>query len=749
MKFKYVKDIFLVIILYAFMVLQSTADTLLDFEISGNERISDQSIIMFSEINKGDTVNLNDTNNILKNIYNSNFFENVSIKFSNNILYINVKELPIIESIFYEGIKAERIKKVVYANLNLKQRSSYNKNFLQDDLKKIKLSLQNLGYYFSEVDVLLEKLENNKVNITYKVNLGKKAKIKNIKFIGNKIFKEKTLKSIIASEEYKFWKFISGKKFLNKNLIEFDRKLLTNFYLNKGYYNVQVNSSFATSFDNESFELIFNINANDKYYFDNLSITLPDDFNENNFIKISKLFANLKSEVYSINKIEQILDEIDEITLNEEFENISASVDEQIVDNKINLNFKIEKSERLIVEKINIYGNNITRENVIRNQFEVDEGDPYNEILKNKTENNIKSLGFFKSVSSKVVDGSSPENKIINISVEEKPTGEIAAGAGFGTDGASFMFSVSENNYLGKGVKVDNKLTVNGESVRGSLSVSNPNINNSNNSGFASVEALETDRFSTSGYKTNKYGFSFGTSFEFFDDTKFGLGTSNYYEKISTNSTASARQKKQEGNYWDTFINLNFDYDKRDQKFQTTDGFRSRYFIDLPLISDTNTLSNNYTYQYFTELYENNRTNFSVFLKTVESISGEDIKLSERVFLPSRKLKGFERGKVGPKDGGDYIGGNYAASINFASTLPLLFENSESVDFLFFIDAANIWGVDYDSSIDDKSKIRSSFGIGLDWLTPIGPLNFTFAETITKADTDITETFRFNLGTTF
>ena len=213
MKFKYVKDIFLVIILYAFMVLQSTADTLLDFEISGNERISDQSIIMFSEVNKGDVVNLNDTNNILKNIYNSNFFENVSIKFSNNILYINVKELPIIESIFYEGIKAERIKKVVYANLNLKQRSSYNKNFLQDDLKKIKLSLQNLGYYFSEVDVLLEKLENNKVNITYKVNLGKKAKIKNIKFIGNKIFKEKTLKSIIASEEYKFWKFISGKNF--------------------------------------------------------------------------------------------------------------------------------------------------------------------------------------------------------------------------------------------------------------------------------------------------------------------------------------------------------------------------------------------------------------------------------------------------------------------------------------------------------------------------------------------------------
>ena len=130
-------------------------------------------------------------------------------------------------------------------------------------------------------------------------------------------------------------------------------------------------------------------------------------------------------------------------------------------------------------------------------------------------------------------------------------------------------------------------------------------------------------------------------------------------------------------------------------------------------------------------------------------MSGDDVKLSERIFLPSRRLKGFERGKVGPKDGGDFIGGNYAASLNFASTLPFLFENSENIDFLFFVDAANIWGVDYDSSLDDNSKVRSSFGIGLDWLTPIGPLNFTFAETISKADTDITETFRFNLGTTF
>ncbi|WP_440652502.1 outer membrane protein assembly factor BamA [Candidatus Pelagibacter sp. HIMB1542] len=728
---------------------QSISESIKNFNISGNERVSDETIIMFSDYKKGDVIELDDLNIILKNIYNSNFFENVNINFLNNTLSINVVELPIIQEISFEGIKAKKIKKAISQGLTLKQRSSYNKIFLNNDIKNIKFSLQNLGYYFSDVSALLEELEDNKVNIIYKINLGKKAKIKKIKFVGDKKFKDKILKNIITSEEYKFWKFISGKKFLNKNLIEFDRKLLTNFYLNKGYYNVEVNSSYATLIDEESFELIFNINANNKFYFDNLTINLPRDFNVDNFKKITELFSNLKNQVYSINKIEQILDEIDQITLNEEFENISADVEEKIVQNKINLDFKIQKSQRLTVEKINIFGNNVTRENVIRNQFEIDEGDPFNEILNKKTENNLKSLGFFKTVKSEIKNGSSENSKIINISVEEKPTGEIGAGAGFGTDGASFLFSVSENNYLGKGIKVSNTLNLSGESIKGSLSINNPNIYDTNNSAYAGIDASETDRLKDFGYKTNKYGFNFGTAFEIFDDTRFGLGTSNYYEKISTNSTASARQKKQAGDYWDSFVNLNFDYDKRDQKFQTTDGFRSRYFLDLPLISDTNTLSNSYTYQYYTELFENNRSNFTLFLKSVESISGDDVKLSERIFLPARRLKGFEKGKVGPKDGGDYIGGNYATSVNFASTIPYLFENSESIDFLFFIDAGNVWGVDYDSSIDNNSKIRSSTGIGLDWLTPVGPLNFTLAETISKADTDVTETFRFNIGTTF
>ena len=199
----------------------------------------------------------------------------------------------------------------------------------------------------------------------------------------------------------------------------------------------------------------------------------------------------------------------------------------------------------------------------------------------------------------------------------------------------------------------------------------------------------------------------------------------------------------------DTFINFDFDYDKRNQKFQTTEGFRSYYSLNLPIISDKNTLTNTYSYNHFSELYEDNISNFSIYLKAANSLTGEDIKLSERLYIPSSKLRGFEAGKVGPKDGEDYVGGNYVSTINFSSTLPALLENVQQMDLLVFFDAANIWGVDYSSSLSDSSKIRSSFGIGIDWFTPIGPLNFSLSQPISKASTDVTETFRFNLGTTF
>ncbi|MDB3982686.1 outer membrane protein assembly factor BamA, partial [Candidatus Pelagibacter sp.] len=516
----------------------------------------------------------------------------------------------------------------------------------------------------------------------------------------------------------------------------------------QGYYNVAINSSFAKLINENEFELIYNINANDKFYFGDLKLDLPNDYEEQNFIKIENLFKKLSGSVYSINKIDQILEEIDSIVLNEQYEAVNATVNENISSNKLNLTFVINETEKLFVERINIFGNNVTSENVIRNKLLIDEGDPFNQILENKSINNIKSLNFFRSVKSKVIPGKDQNSKIINITVDEKPTGEIMAGAGFGTSGTSFLFGIKENNFLGKGIALDANLNLGTDTVKGQFVVNNPNYNNSDKSLSFSLLAKEIDRLKESGYKTNKTGLSLGTRFEYYDDLFFRIGGSSFYERLETDSTASATQKKQEGNYFDTFLKLDFDYDKRNQKFQTNKGFRSKYSIDLPLISETYTLSNSYSYKHYTELYENNISAVSFLFKSALSVNNEDIKLSERIFIPSNSLRGFEAGKVGPKDGSDYIGGNFISSFNFSTTLPQVLPNYENADFLFFLDVANIWGVDYDTALDDNS-VRSSIGISVDWFTPVGPLNFSLAQPLSKSSNDKTQSFRFNLGTTF
>ncbi len=739
------------IFLFVFFVLISNlqAATIKNIEISGNDRISNETILMFSSVKENQNIQTKDLNEIIKRLYDSNFFEDVSVNFENGNLLINVVENPVIGKIIIEGIKSSNIQEELYKNLILKDRSSYNIFDLETDKSNIILSLKNRGYYKSSVEIFKNVKSDNIIDLTYKIDLGDKAKIKKINFTGDKVYKDNKLKSLILSEEYKPWKFISGRKYLNENTIKIDNKLLRNFYLNKGYYDVIINSSFAKLIDKNNFELIFNIQAGKKFYLNDLKLSIPIDFNKENFVSIEDLFIKLKGKPYSINRIEKILDSIDTITANEQYMSIKSTVDEQIDGENINLTFSISEIEKIFVEKINIFGNNITQENVIRNQLEIDEGDPFNEILLKKSINNMKSLGFFKTVSYSTKENSKDKTRIINLTVKEKPTGEIMAGAGFGTGGTTTTFGVKENNYLGKGISVDSKLDLSETSIKGKIAVNNKNFKNSDKSIYANIQALETNKLSEFGYKTNKTGISLGTNFEYYDDLNFGIGASSFYEKIETDSSASTRQKNQAGDYFDNFLTLTFDYDKRNQRFQTTEGFRNYLTTEIPIISETNTLSNTFITTKYIEYLDQNIFKSSFYFKNANSLTGENIKLSERLVIPSSRLRGFEFGKVGPKDGNDYIGGNFVTALNFSTTVNKILENSQSTDFNLFLDIASIWGVDYDSSLSNSNNIRSSIGIGLDWFSPIGPMNFSLTQPITKNKNDVTETFRFNLGTTF
>ena len=718
--------------------------------VKGNERISSETIKVFSGFNKGDDINQNDLNDIIKSLYETNFFKNVNIEIVNNKLIITVKENPIIQEVVIDGIKKETLKNKIYDTLILKNKSSYVDYLAKNDLKKIKNMLRVSGFYLSEVKTLIQNNNNNTVNLIYNINLGEKALIKKIKFIGDKKFKDRKLRQVIASEEGKFWKFISNKKYLNTKRIKLDERLLLNFYKNKGYYNSKIETSTAKFINDQNFELIYNINAGRKFIFNNLNISLPTDYDTNNFKNISSTLDELKNTTYTLNKIEKILKEIDKVALSHQYEFISAQVKEEIIDNhKLNLTFVITETEKSYVEKINIIGNSVTRENVIRNSLFVDEGDAFNEILHNKSLNRIRSRGIFEKVDSRILDGSNPNLKIVEIEVEEKATGEISAGAGFGTSGSSFGFGIKEKNYLGQGMKVNASLNFSDNSVEGELSVNNPNFKNSNNSLFTSLSSNTSDFLADYGYKTYLTSVSFGTNFERYEDLYFYPTIDLNYEELETAPKASASLKKQEGNYFTTDFLYTFDYDKRNQRYQPSEGFRSQFTQTLPLISENYEVKNIYELNKYIPFNNGMIGHISFGAGAVNSVTGDDVRISKRLYIPERRLRGFKKGRVGPIENKDYVGGNYRAMFNLNTTLPNLFPESQNTDFRIFFDSAALWGVDYSSEVKDSKNIRSSAGVGIDWYTPIGPLSFSLAQPITQDSTDQTESFRFNIGTTF
>jgi len=742
------KIIFKIILIFLLLINQSYSEIIKDFKISGNKRISDATIILFSKLKKNEEINDNDLNNVIKELYSTNYFKDVKISLNNQILEIHVEENPIVQSLIFNGIKKSSIISTFKDNITLTEKSPFIENVVKKDETRIINILRSNGYYFSIVSSKIIINDNHTVDLIYDVDLGKMAHIKNIKFIGDKKFRNSKLRNIIVSEESKFWKFISKQKFLDVNRIKLDEKLLTNYYKNNGYYNVKVESSSAQIISEDNFELVFNINAGKKYYFNNLSINIPNDFNDNDFTDINTLLKKLNGKLYSLKRINSILKEIDKILLNNDYAFFNVTYDEVLNDNKINLSINLKETEKLYVERINLYGNYITNERVIRNRLFLDEGDPYNEILVNNSANEIRSLGIFSNVTSETIQGSSDKTKIINFTVSETATGEIMAGAGTGTSGSSITFGIKEKNYLGDGIKLNANLTLSDTGLEGLFSTNIRNYKNSDKDLNTSLENSSVDQMSKFGYKTTKTGFSIGTSYEQFKDIYFSPSISNYYETMKTSSTASSTRKKQEGDYIDSSFNYSFVLNKLDQNFQPTDGYKTSFSQSLPLISNDYTVINAIEYSTYKSFKEDYVFGFNFLFKSANSINGDDIRASKRLFVPSRRLRGFESGKIGPVDSGDYIGGNYISVMNLTTNLPKLFTEVQNLDFTIFVDSANIWGVDFNSSLDN-SKIRSSTGLAINWYTPIGPLTFSFAQPITKSSSDVTETFRFDIGTTF
>ncbi len=740
---------FFILSIFFLSINLSYSEIIEKFKISGNDRLANETIILFSELNVNDEISSENLNTAFKKLYETDYFKNIEINFNDGVLTIKVEENPLIQSVIIRGIKNKTILKELSKITKKVEKYPYLENNISNQKNLLINIVRNTGFYFAEIETKVEDNNNNTVNIIYNFNLGNRAKINEIKFIGNKIFKNSKLRKLIISEESKPWKFLTQNKFLNEKTVELDVNLLKNYFKNKGYYNVLIKSSSAKVIDENNFVLTFNIEAGKKYYFNNINLNVTDDYAKENFSNFFEIFNKLKGKAYSLNSIKKIINEIDKTALQKEFVFINAKYKEEIIDsNKIDIKIFFEESEKYFIDRINIFGNFITEEKVVRNAFIVDEGDAYNEILFNKSINEIKSKGIFKSVESEVIESDQKNNnKVINITVQEKATGEIFAGAGTGTDGSAISGGIKEKNYLGKGISLDTNLTLSDDEIKGRFSVINPNFRNTDRSINTTIESTSSDFMTSSGYKTTRTGLKIGTGFEQYEDLFFNIDISNYYERLETSSLASAIKKKQEGDYFENLISYSLTLNKLDQNFQPSDGFITKFSQTLPIYSDDTSIENAFTAAKYHSVNESLIFSGKLFFKAVNSID-DDVRVSRRVYIPSSRLRGFESGSIGPKDGTQFVGGNYGSALTLNTTLPQFFSANENIDLNLFFDAANLWHVDYDSSLN-SDKIRSATGVSVNWFTPVGPLSFSYAIPISEATTDKTESFRFQIGTSF
>ena len=738
------------LLIFFFILTTSSFSEIKKVNIAGNTRVN-QSTIESLVDKKAISIDSIYINNLTKKIYDTEFFSDVKISYNQEVLTITVVENPIVNFFYINGLKDNDLDKVNKI-ITLKENSIFSSSKLKKDIEATKEFFNSEGYYQSSIIPEVIKIDSNQINLIINIDKKEISKIKNIYFIGNKFFNSSQLLDVISSSEEGWWKFFSSSA-LSEQRIDYDKQLLKDFYKSKGFYDAQIESAFAGLDKNNYFFLTFSINSGKKYKFGDFEIkTTSSSYKDEDISQIknisNKLLKNLTYSPITLNKLNR---EITNYLESKRYNNFEITLQESKRDNEIiNIALQLGDEQKNILKSINIKGNTITEEKVVRDNLVLTEGDYVNQSKLKKSIDNVKATQIFSKVDYKIEDSDSKNFKNINIFVKEQSTGSISAGVGYGTNGGLLEASVNERNFLGQGINLNFTGRLSSETVKGEFFYADPNFKNSNKELAASLFS-EVDDYTNSGYQNKRIGTKFATKYEIYEDIFFRPNVGVQYDKLDISGTASSLLKNRQGSFTTTSVGYNFSFDQRDSRFNPTSG--SVLYFDQNIatfLSDIPTLQTGVGATFYKELLnEKFIGSAKARIANVVAFDNKDVKLSDRIFASVSDLRGFEPRGIGPVDNGDHIGGNNLASLSLKSTFPNpIPENLRANSFLFF-DIGNVWGADYSDLISDSSKIRSSTGVALDIMSPIGPLSFTYSIPLSKVSTDKEQRFLFNIGTSF
>ena len=766
------------------------AQTASNIVVEGNRRVEADTIRSYFR-SAGGGMSAASIDEGLKGLYATGLFQDVRIRQAGGRLIVTVVENPVINRIAFEGnVKAKD--EQLLAEIQSKVRGTLSRPIVQSDTQRIIEQYRRNGRYDVRVVPKIIELPNNRVDLVFEVNEGKKTSVKNIRFVGNRYYSDYRLKDIIKTTEWNLLSFLKSSDVYDPDRIEADRDLIRRFYLKHGFADVRVVSA-TSEYDPQAgaFVVTFTIEEGDQYKFGAVDIQ-----SNVRAIDAASLADRLKARAGAVYNAEAVEKSVEAIAIDVArrgypFAVVRPRGDRDFERRVINVAFVVDEGPRAYIERIQIRGNTRTRDWVIRREFDLAEGDAYNRALVDRAERRLKNLNFFKSVKITNEPGTSPDRIVINVEVEEQSTGEFSISGGYSTqDGWLAEVSVGERNLLGRGQAARVAVQY-GERARGfELSFVEPYFLDYRMALGLDFFAKETNGQQYTSYDTQTIGGTVRLGFELREDLALQLRYSLYQQELtlqegysSCYATVPWQPNNKPNGCGDVSlvpslpVRLGFNngatltssagysliYNTLDNNRSPTSGIRAEFKQDFAGIGgDVNFIRSSGDARFYHEVVPDYVAMLRVQAGNVSGWGDKDLRFVDLYQGGPNFVRGFRQNGFGPRDltnwtTHDAIGGTNFWAASFELFIPLHFIPKDmGLRASVYADAGSVWNYKGPTSVpgevmtfEDSKLIRTSVGAGLTWDSPFGPLRFDYAIPLNKESYDIVQEFRFGGGTRF
>ena len=731
-------------------------ERLQEIRINGVQRVEPATVLTYLNMDIGSALTQDALDRGLKNLFSTGLFADVALRKQNGVLLVDVVENPIINRIAFEGNTSLKDEELL-SEISLRPRQVFTRTKVQGDVSRVYEVYRRSGRFAANVEPKAIMLDQNRVDLVFEVDEGTVTTIEGIRFVGNKAFDDDVLRSEISTKEDRWYRFLSTDDRYDPDRVQFDKELLRRFYLANGYADFRVVSAVAELDQEEGeFYLTITVDEGPRYKVGQISIDSSLRGFDASILRDSVNFV--PGEWYDADAVQYSSDQMTDVLgdLQYAFVDIRPDIDRNKAGQTVDILFRIGESPRVFVERINVHGNVRTIDKVIRREFLLVEGDPFNRSKLARSEQRLKDLGFFETVKVTTMPGSAPDKTVVDVEVLEKSTGELSIGAGFSTqDGPLADLRIRERNLLGKGQDLLFSTTIAGEKTQFDVSFTEPHFLDRDVSAGIDAFHITRDLQDESSFDQKRTGgavrFGYPLSDKWRQNWRYRFERN---EITDVASNASLFIRNQEGERDTSALSQRLTYDDRDSRLFPTEGLYS--WLDLEgagLGGDAQYVSGKLGSSYFLPVYER-----SVILNLlgeggiIEGIGDEDVRINERFYLGGDSLRGFRRSGIGPRDRStdDALGGNYFYRGSVELTFPLGLPEELGVAGHSFTDFGSLWDVDETGTgIQDESSLRAAAGVGVSWRSPFGPVRANVAFPYLDESFDKDETFQFSFGTRF